>query len=80
MYFSVALPFLDAIAPTPVSQWVSESVSESLIVLDLEIAIASPSFASLLVHKEVIIAKLTFQILYLICIPYSCDQSHTSVT
>ena len=35
-------------APTPVSQWVSESVSESLIVSDLEIDIASPSFASFL--------------------------------
>ena len=31
------------LAPTPVSQW----VNESLIVSDLEIAIASPSFASL---------------------------------
>ena len=29
-------------------QWVSESVSGSLIVSDLEIAIASPSFASFL--------------------------------
>ena len=40
--------FLDAIAspraPTPVSQW---SASQSFIVSDLEIAIASPSFESL---------------------------------
>ena len=35
------LYFLDAIAPTPVSEW--------FIVSDLEIAIASPSFASLLI-------------------------------
>ena len=34
--------FLDAIAPTPVSGWVSQWV----IVSDLEIAIASPSFAN----------------------------------
>ena len=42
--------FLDAIA-SPSSypcQWVSEWVSQWLIVSDLEIAIASPSFASLL--------------------------------
>ena len=35
--------FLDVLAPTPVSQW----VSQSLIVSDLELAIGSPSFASL---------------------------------
>ena len=34
--------------PLSVSGWVSESLSEWLIVSDLEIAIASPSFASLL--------------------------------
>ena len=42
-------PFLDAIA-SPSSypcQWVSQSVSEWWLVSDLEIAIASPSFASL---------------------------------
>ena len=36
------------LAVTPVSQWASGSVSQRLIVSDLEIAIASPSFASLL--------------------------------
>ena len=42
-------PFSDAIASTSSypCQWASEWVSEWLIVSDLEIAIASPSFASL---------------------------------
>ena len=38
--------FLDAIAVTPVSEWVSQSVSQWLIVSDLEIANASLSFAT----------------------------------
>ena len=37
------------LAVTPVSQWASGSVSQRLIVSDLEIAIASPSFATLFI-------------------------------
>ena len=40
------------LAPTPVSGLVSEWVGQSLIVSDWEIAIASPSFASLLMIKQ----------------------------
>ena len=52
--------FLDAIASpsTYPCQWVSGSVSGSLIVSDLEIAIASPSFASLFeIHEDGILIR-----------------------
>ena len=46
-YWRSETGFLGVIAPTPVSQWVSERVVQALIVSDLEIAIASQSFAGL---------------------------------
>ena len=72
--------FLDAIASPstyPMGQWVSGSVSEWFIVSDLEIAIASPSFASFFLNVK--LSSIGQKITCALKFRFVCVSNHSTL-